>query len=1008
MTSPPSPIPGELSKESLPIPLVEKEFWRLIESPDSNVEVEYGSDIHSSSTGSGFPFKPEDIQSDTDRSISQNPWNLNVLSKQYLSLLPYFDDNIPGMMVPWIYVGMCFSNFCWHNEDHYTYSINYLHWGEPKTWYGVSGAETDKFERAMRNLAPELFQKHPDLLQHLVTMVSPLDLVKQGIKVYRLDQRKGEFVITFPSAYHAGFNHGFNFAEAVNFALPDWLPWGRKAVDLYSRISRNTVFSHEELVFMVAQKHGDLCDGIINALLQEMQVLWSMYQEKFQSALASGIKETQHVVLEKVDDESRTCLVCHTTCFLGCVVCRCSSDQLVCLKHVNKLCQCPSVSKTIQYRYTSQDYSSLVSQMHSRLSSINEWVSLANILLHSDLGQQKKSLDEAKTLLEKGKRIGLHLFKQKAFVQLQGAIQEVDIHDKLGQRVLQNVKSLESVQIKTEQESTENIAHWLKVADNLPFIVPCYAKILQIKSDLLKFQAEARSMLSSPYLNRKNAENLILTGRMLERHFEVPELRILQQYVDRIKWQEDASVVNADPPTLDMTGLAMLIQRGLRIEVDQPLIRPLKILHATAERWVAKAVRVLTSRSEISTLHSLIQDASSIPLILVEVREIQQIISTAEAVRSSAKMLLSDQSLAPKLAELSGLYEKVQHLPIKSDEILQQLKRNVEKGKVLVSRMNKLFHKKGSTDSLDSLLSHQLELKAGLRKTLKERRRVSSEDHEAGRDCICGKPATKSDSVCFICQRSFHSKCIKSLAKDKTPSRYFCSACRKTSRPPLSALQTLLQESQAVRIELEGFAIAKEVCNIAVYWAQKAQQLLDKQTSPRRKDIERLIAEGEMIEIEIPEQILLDDLLRKCPNESESSDSKNSPLQDTKSAHAASVPAPNAPMKLMVMEGESIQVAPLTVAPIMVAATTVKAKVAVATPTIHPTSVLERKQGICICHQPFDPYESHTLVRCLDCAGWFHMDCLGITQRPPLTDGFLCPYCTHRSAAPSLHQSPWS
>ena len=51
----------------------------------------------------------------------------------------------------------------------------------------------------------------------------------------------------------------FNVAESVNFAAPDWFPWGRMAVEAY-RLKRPTVFPLEEILTKCATNISKIND----------------------------------------------------------------------------------------------------------------------------------------------------------------------------------------------------------------------------------------------------------------------------------------------------------------------------------------------------------------------------------------------------------------------------------------------------------------------------------------------------------------------------------------------------------------------------------------------------------------------------------------------------------------------------------------------------------------------------------------------------------------------------
>lgn len=80
----------------------------------SALQVLCGADLDTRVFGSGFLKPSAFLQNfEFDNEHLNCGWNLNNLAQLPGSMLSFESGDIPGVVVPWLYVGMCFSSFCW-------------------------------------------------------------------------------------------------------------------------------------------------------------------------------------------------------------------------------------------------------------------------------------------------------------------------------------------------------------------------------------------------------------------------------------------------------------------------------------------------------------------------------------------------------------------------------------------------------------------------------------------------------------------------------------------------------------------------------------------------------------------------------------------------------------------------------------------------------------------------------------------------------------------------------
>ncbi|KAM8866938.1 lysine (K)-specific demethylase 5Ba isoform 2-T2 [Synchiropus picturatus] len=870
----------------VPTELVEKEFWRLVGTIEEDVTVEYGADIASKEFGSGFPLRNSHFEvSPDDEHYLSSGWNLNNMPVLDASVLTHITADICGMKLPWLYVGMCFSSFCWHIEDHWSYSINYLHWGEPKTWYGAPGYAAEHLESVMRKLAPELFESQPDLLHQLVTIMNPNTLMNNGVPIYRTNQCAGEFVITFPRAYHSGFNQGFNFAEAVNFCTMDWMPIGRNCVAHYRQLSRYCVFSHDEMVCNMACKADSMDVDLADAVKKEMVSMVQEEEELREKINKMGVVRSQQVDYEVLPDEERQCCKCRTTCYLSGITCVCSPGMMVCLHHAQDHCSCPFSSLTLNYKFTMRELCLMMETVTQRADSYKDWVcSVQEILERKE--NKKKGLEELHSLVE---QVETNRFPKTSLLdQLRVIVSEADKVATMAQQLLNGKRQTRyrsgGGKSQSQNElSVEELRTFVQQLDSLP----CNIRQAPLLKDLLcrvdDFQQRSERLLTEETPSPVELQDLLDMSLGLD--VDLPQLPQLRERLEQARWLEAVQQASSRPDTLCLDTMRRLIDQGVGLaphsSVEKAMAR-LQELLTVSEQWEERALSLLdsTPAQSVEVLDAALLEVENIPAFLPNCLELKDVVVRAKEWLSEAEALQLGGRI-PVLDNLSELVLQARGIPVwlkplsrleslisdvqiwkesaaktfllknsplsllevlcprcdlgtgyqksrskKSKEVSPSSKRSPAALDSLCDVERALTESKDSAAAMATLADvcqKEMETLLALR-TSNESKFLPTENCNALNVCICQKAPSGAMVQCELCRELFHCDCVSATAELEQGDAWFCPLCHRSRKPPLDKVLPLLASLQRIRVRVpEGDAL-RFLIERTVRWQHRVQQ----------------------------------------------------------------------------------------------------------------------------------------------------------------------------------------
>ncbi|KAJ7426650.1 hypothetical protein WISP_13833 [Willisornis vidua] len=777
----------------VPTELVEKEFWRLVSTIEEDVTVEYGADIASKEFGSGFPVRGGKFKvRPEEEDYLDSGWNLNNMPVMEQSVLAHITADICGMKLPWL--------------------------GEPKTWYGAPGYAAEQLEDVMKKLAPELFESQPDLLHQLVTIMNPNTLMAHGVPVYRTNQCAGEFVITFPRAYHSGFNQGFNFAEAVNFCTVDWLPLGRQCVEHYRLLNRYCVFSHDEMICKMASK-ADVLDVVVASTVQKDMAIMIEEEKRLREKVDKlGVTDSERVMFELFPDDERQCLKCKTTCFMSAVYCPCKPGLLVCLYHVEDLCPCPTYKYKLGYRYTLEELYPMMDALKMRAESYNEWASNVSEALEAKINN-KKSLVSFKALIEESE---LKKFPDNDLLRhLRLVTQDADKCASVAQQLLNGKRQTSGNQElncrcryrsgggKCQNQLTVNE---LRLFVRQLYALPCL-------------------LSQTPLLKERGLRYFFLLFHLLP----PPSVRLEDTGPGGAQICATSYIYSPYRPRQSLSSLAAAVKELEEIPAYLPNGAALKDAVQKAKDWLqeVEALQVGGRVPVLDTLAELVTRGRSIPVHLDYLPRLEALVSEVQAWKECAANTFLCENSPYSLLEVLCPWCDIGMLSLKRKQ--KKLKEPVPSGKKKSTKLETLSdleralsESKDTASAMATLGEARLREMEALRalRAANEVKVLSSEEDSELKVCLCQKEPAAPMIQCELCRGFFHTGCVSVPSVAQGPHVWLCPQCHRSEKPPLEKILPLLASLQRIRVRLpEGDAL-RYMIERTVNWQHRAQQML--------------------------------------------------------------------------------------------------------------------------------------------------------------------------------------